>query len=137
MTPTTNPQRCLNILVVDDDLDIAELMARRLKNDRNEVFVAHTGYADLETFKSMTIDVVLMDVVMPGMSGIEACPQMRQMPRGKEAIIMAQTAWDRKEDRLRVAEAGFDHFLVKPVDTKSLNELLEHVRVLYSCSTEE
>jgi CheY-like chemotaxis protein len=61
---------------------------------------------------------------MPKLNGYEAAQRIRQQPRGKDLLLIAITGWGREEDRIRTAEAGFDHHLVKPIEARALLALL-------------
>jgi CheY-like chemotaxis protein len=73
-------------------------------------------------------DVILLDLGLPKLNGYEACRHIRQQPRGKELIIIAQTGWGQDEDRRRTHEAGFDHHMVKPVDPAALIKMLAELQ---------
>ena len=72
-------------------------------------------------------DLVLLDIGLPGMSGLEVARHIREQPSLKHAVLAALTGWGTEEDRRRSHEAGFDHHLVKPVDADSLEKLLANV----------
>jgi CheY-like chemotaxis protein len=67
---------------------------------------------------------VLLDIGMPRLNGEDVCRRIRSTPWGRNAVLIAVTGWDREENRRRIAEAGFDAHLVKPVDPNSVVELL-------------
>ena len=72
-------------------------------------------------------DLVLLDIGLPGMSGLEVARHIRKQPSLKHAVLTALTGWGSEEDRRRSHEAGFDHHLVKPIDSESLEKLLASV----------
>ena len=74
-----------------------------------------------ETFRA---DVILLDIGMPRLNGHETCRRIRGQPWGKNAMLVALTGWGQDEDKRRSQEAGFDHHLVKPVETAALMQLL-------------
>ncbi len=87
-------------------------------------------FADLlpEALLIVSPDVALLDIEMPKMNGYEAARHIRQQPWGKCTVLIALTGWGQPEDRRRTAEAGFDHHLVKPVEPKALENLLDGLK---------
>ncbi len=89
--------------------------------------MAHTPEAGIEAAGDYRPDVVLLDIGLPGMNGFDLCARMRTLPELAGAVFIAQTGWAQEEYRQRAAEAGFDHFMVKPVALESLEALLKAV----------
>jgi signal transduction histidine kinase len=112
------------ILVVDDNQTNAEIMALMLRLNGHEVRTAYDGPAALDSARGQPPDVVLCDIGMPGMSGLEVARLLRQDPGMKDALLLALTGYGSDEDRLRSQEAGFNAHLVKPVDLDALQALL-------------
>ena len=115
----------MRILLVDDERKVASFIARTLRENAYAVDVADTGEKALGLSKSTTYDAILLDVRLPGISGIDACREMRR--RGVEAPIMMLTARALIEQRVEGLEAGADDYLTKPF---VLAELLARVRAL-------
>jgi PAS domain S-box-containing protein len=113
------------ILVVDDNVDSAVTLARLLRRVGHEVEVAHDGPAALEAAARFRPGVMLVDLGMPGMSGLEVARLVRERPDLAGTRLLAVTGWGQPEDRLRTRQAGFDHHLVKPVDLAALQSLLD------------
>ncbi len=120
------PRLVGKLLVVDDNRDCADSLGILLRMLGAEVQVVHSGPAALEALSDSST-VVLMDIGMPGMSGYEAARRIRANTRHKDTVLIALTGWSQPEDRLRCLEAGFDHYLVKPVDFDELQSLLSRV----------
>jgi CheY-like chemotaxis protein len=80
--------------------------------------------AAIEAAGSNVPDVMLVDIGLPGMDGYEVARRVRLNPSLKRVTLIALTGYDRNEDKLRAIAAGFDYHLVKPVDTKLLQELI-------------
>jgi len=116
--------RLRRVLVVDDNKDAADSLGMLLEFLGAEVRVVHDGFAALEALAGFQPAVVLLDLGMPGMNGLEVARRMRQDPRAKEAMLVALTGWGQREDRRRTTEAGFDYHLVKPADLGTLQSIL-------------
>jgi signal transduction histidine kinase len=112
------------ILVVDDNRDSAESMAMMLRLLGNEVAVAHDGVEAVEAAERERPDVILMDVGMPRLNGLDATRRIRERAWGREPVIIALTGWGQEGDRARSREAGCDGHLVKPVALDDLSKLL-------------
>lgn len=122
---TTGPRR--RFLVVDDSSDSAESMADILRLLGHEVAIAHDGLAAVEQAGTFRPQVILMDIGMPRLNGLDATRQIRQLPGGDEPTIIALTGWGQEADRLRSQQAGCDGHLVKPVSLPDLTHLLTHL----------
>jgi CheY-like chemotaxis protein len=121
-----NPPRAAvqkRILVVDDNADAAELLAVQLRAMGHEAFVAHDGRAALAALARARPQIVLLDIVMPGLSGYEVAKRIREQ-LGPGVQIVALSGFGADEDRARALEAGFDQHMVKPVDPAFLKSLL-------------
>ncbi len=116
------------ILVADDDLDGAETLAIVLRVAGHDVQIAHDGPSTLRIAADFQPDVVFLDVGMPGMDGFETARQLRQCVELDKTVLVALTGYGREEDRARAAQAGFDHFLVKPTPPKVLNDIALQTR---------
>jgi CheY-like chemotaxis protein len=112
------------ILVVDDFPESAQLLARLLQQDGNDVRVALDGLEAVQTAEQFHPDIVLLDIAMPKLNGYEAASQIRQQPWGKNVILIALTGWGQQQDRRRTKEAGFDVHLTKPVNYQAIAKLL-------------
>jgi CheY-like chemotaxis protein len=108
------------ILVVDDNDTAAALLAVLLQLEGHDVQTAADGGEAVDTAESFRPEVVLMDLEMPGIDGLEASRRIRARPWGSTILIAAVTGWDRDVDRRRAREAGVDLHFVKPVDTTTL-----------------
>ena len=108
------------MLVVDDSVDAAQANAMLLESAGFEVRVAHSGVEALERVEEFVPEVVLLDLGMPGMSGLETCRRLRNRPDGPGMFIVAVTGWGQEESRRQTQRAGFDAHLVKPVAPDAL-----------------
>ena len=111
------------ILVVDDNPDGAESLASLLRLMGASVSVAHDGLSALRLVREGPPEVVVCDIGMPGMSGLEVARRLRGQ-LGYQGLLVALTGWGQEDDRRRSREAGFDHHFVKPVDPDELQELI-------------
>jgi len=107
------------VLVVDDDNVTRTLTVRLLEALGHEVDSARDGAEGLAKLKA-GVDLVLLDVVMPGMDGFELCEHIRREPNGADVPVIMVTAKASREDRLRAVEAGANDFIAKPVDEAEL-----------------
>lgn len=114
----------LKILVADDMTDAAVTLAAMLKTLGNELQTANDGLEAVQLAEEFQPDVVLMDLSMPKVNGLEAARRIRKAPWGKRIKLIALTSWGQEADKQRTAAAGFDHHLVKPVAVAELQELL-------------
>jgi PAS domain S-box-containing protein len=112
------------ILVVDDNRDSATSMAILLELLGNEVATAHDGLEAVAAAERFRPEVILMDVGMPRLNGLDATRRIRAQPWGKGLCIIALTGWGQDGDRERSREAGCDGHLVKPVSLPDLEKLL-------------
>jgi DNA-binding response OmpR family regulator len=115
----------MNILVVEDEIEMARLLARGLQEEAHEVMVAHDGSAALRLTENGGFDLVLLDVMLPGVSGLEVAKQLRH--RGEQVPVLMLTARDALPDIVKGLDAGADDYLTKPF---SFTELLARVRAL-------
>jgi CheY-like chemotaxis protein len=112
------------VLVADDNADSALSLAMILKFMGHETQTAHDGLTALELAETFRPEVAILDLGMPRLNGYELCHRIRQQPWGKSMLLVALTGWGQEDDRRRTQEAGFDHHIVKPIDTATLQRLL-------------
>jgi two-component system, cell cycle response regulator len=108
------------ILVVDDIPANVKLLETRLLAEYFEVLTASNGRDALEICESGRVDVVLLDIMMPGMDGFEVCRRLKENPVTAHIPVVMVTALDQVEDRVRGLESGADDFLTKPVNDLQL-----------------
>lgn len=103
------------ILIVDDETDILEFLSYNLEKEGYEVYTASNGKEGLEAAKKHKPDLVILDVMMPEMDGIEACKEIRSLPDTQNTLIAFLTA--RGEDYSQIAgfDAGADDYISKPI----------------------
>jgi two-component system cell cycle response regulator len=108
------------VLVVDDILANVRLLEAKLTAEYFEVVTATNGLDALEAIQRSKPDIILLDVMMPGIDGIEVCKRIKADPSSQHIPIVMVTALDQPEDRVRGLQAGADDFLTKPVNDVSL-----------------
>ena len=113
------------VLVVDDEPAVRESLRRALELERYDVQLAGDGRSALETMIESPADAVVLDVLMPGIDGLEVCRRIRAL--GDRTPILMLTARDAVESRVEGLDAGADDYLVKPF---ALAELLARIRAL-------
>ncbi|MGE4246007.1 MAG: PleD family two-component system response regulator [Parvibaculaceae bacterium] len=108
------------VLVVDDIVANVRLLEAKLTAEYFDVATAMSGIEALESVQRIKPDIVLLDVMMPGMDGVEVCRRIKANPKSHHIPVVMVTALDQPEDRVRGLEAGADDFLTKPVSDLSL-----------------
>lgn len=115
------------ILVVDDDLDSLRLIGMVLHNKGYEVVVAKDGLQALDKALSEELDMVILDVMMPGLSGYEVCRRLRADPRTADIPVLMFTAKSKVMDKVVGFECGADEYLTKPIRPAKLVELVQEM----------
>lgn len=115
------------MLVVDDNVDAASMLGMLLEVMGHEVRVVLDGAAALRAVAEERPEVVFLDLGMPGISGYEVAQRLREAPANAAITLVVLTGWGQAEDRQRTQAAGFHHHLIKPVDRRELEAVLEEV----------
>lgn len=124
----------IRILIADDNPQGVELLEAYLDELGAEIRTVGDGEATLKMVKEWKPDLLLLDIMMPRMSGFEVCKRLRAAPETSNLAVMMITALDQAVDVDRAVEAGTDDFLTKPIDK---TELLLRVRALLQASKSE
>ncbi len=108
----------IKILLVDDEADILEFLSYNLKREGFDVYTANNGKAGLEKAKEILPQLIILDVMMPEMDGIETCGEIKLIPELKNSLVVFLTA--RAEDYSQIAglDAGADDYITKPIKPK-------------------
>ena len=117
----------MHILVAEDDRDIAELISHYLKKAGWTAHVAAAGDQALAYLRNHPVDVVILDLMLPGMSGLDVCQALRADPATAGIPVIMLTARAEESDRIRGLELGADDYVAKPF---SPNELVARVRAV-------
>ena len=112
------------ILIVEDNLRNMRLIELLLKDSGYTLLKATDGEEALDVAVSEQPDLILMDVQLPKLSGLEATRQLRQMPAFSRIPILAITAYAMRGDKEKFIAAGFDAYLSKPINTSELREMV-------------
>lgn len=124
----------LNILLVEDNLLNQRIVTLSLKKFNHEVIIANNGIEAIDRFLEREFDVILMDIMMPVMDGLEATVKIRELERekkiGKRTPIIALTANTMDNDRDKCLSYGMDEFMPKPFDIEKLNSIFEELKIL-------
>lgn len=108
------------ILIVDDDALVREVLHDFLDSQGYQIGFAQNGYEALDKVAELLPDLILLDVMMPGMDGFEVCRHLKAHPQWRHIPIILVTALNDKQDMARGIEAGADDFLSKPVNSTEL-----------------
>jgi len=127
-----------SVLIVDDDADIRRFLGLTLRHDGFDVLEAVDADDALAQARTRDPDVILLDVMMPGVDGYEVCRRLRADPRTTETPVILLTAKGRAEDKIRGLDVGADDYVVKPFDPEELvarvNSVLRRSRSLRDVS---
>jgi diguanylate cyclase (GGDEF)-like protein len=117
------------VLVADDDHNLRQLIEGALPAERFEVYQAADGPEALETIRNLRPDIVLLDVMMPGLNGMEVCRLMRENPQTRNIPVIMLTARAQLREKLEGIESGADDYVTKPFDPLELQARIEmHLR---------
>ena len=117
----------MNVLIVEDEVDIAELIQLYLTNENFTTEICTSGTAALERFPLFQPDLIILDLMIPGLDGLEVCARIRQAPGKKDPYILMLTAKGEEIDRIIGLSTGADDYMVKPFSPR---ELVARVRAL-------
>ena len=124
-------EKNIKILLADDEPDILDFLSYNLKKEGFEVFTAENGLKALEIAKKIQPDLIVLDVMMPLMDGIETCRQLREMPEFKQTIIIFLTARDEDFTQVAALDVGGDDYISKPLKPRvfisRINALLRRI----------
>ena len=112
------------ILVVDDGARTRQMYSMLLRKYGHQVETAEDGMAGIEMIESFRPDVVLLDVGMPTLNGFDTCARIRELPGGKDIVMIAVTGWAQEDVQQRADQAGFDGILVKPAAVQQILQLV-------------
>lgn len=117
----------MKILIVEDDREISQLIQQTLEREGFECLVARDGWQALNMFDRQQPDLMILDLMLPGLDGLEVCARIRQKPGAKDPYILMLTAKGEELDRVIGLSTGADDYMVKPFSPR---ELVARVRAL-------
>ena len=117
----------MTILIVDDEKDIVDLLSYNLEKEGFSVIKAYDGEAALELAKSKKPDLVILDLMLPGVRGLDVCRFIRKMPELETLPIIMLTARSDQTDKILGLEIGADDYITKPFNVR---ELIARVRAV-------
>ena len=115
----------LRILIVDDLADTADTLAALLRIEGHAPRIALRGREAIAEAEAFLPHVLLVDIAMPGMSGLEVARRVRALPGLRNVLIIAATGFDSEEIREKASASGIEHFLVKPYDSDVMLALID------------
>lgn len=115
------------ILIVEDDPSLVELLRYNLETEGYDVSIARDGEGGMEAIDAQDPDLVVLDWMLPNMSGIEICRQMRQRTSTRATPVIMLTAKGEESDRIRGLETGADDYIVKPFSPAELTARIKAV----------
>jgi two-component system, OmpR family, response regulator RpaA len=122
-----NKAKQRNILIVEDDEMVAKTIEKCLRGGENRVRVTHSGVEGLQAARREIPDLIILDVVMPGMDGFRVCQEIRSDPVFEDVMILFLTAKGRDEDKITGLTAGADDYMTKPFN---IDELLLRIHAI-------
>ena len=118
MSRALKPQK--KILIVDDEMNVCEFISEALKGAGYVTLIADSGYEALEKAQSAQPDLVILDVMMPGIDGWQVLERLRRNPRTKDIPVVMLTAKSGTESVLRSGELNVLDYFIKPIDAQEL-----------------
>ncbi len=115
------------ILVVDDEASLRLLISATLEDEELEIYEAADGILGLEMAIKYLPDLVILDVMMPGITGLEVCKKLKVSHQTKDIKVLLLTAKGQQRDREAAWEAGADFFLVKPFSPSTLLSMVQQI----------
>jgi two-component system alkaline phosphatase synthesis response regulator PhoP len=120
MMTTMSSKQMQKVLVVDDEESILELLKYNLEKGGYEVKIASDGSKAVEIAKKFTPDLVLLDIMMPKMDGVETCRLIREIPEMQQAFVVFLTARSEEYSEVAAFDVGADDYITKPIKPRAL-----------------
>jgi len=119
-----------NVLIVEDTAGIARITAILFEKLGHTAEIAHDGATAIQKYKALQPEIVVLDLTLPDMSGLDVTKEIRQIDTANKTLIVALTGHDDDEHRRKARESGCDEYLVKPVDIRVLKGLGTHPKLM-------
>ncbi len=117
----------VKVLVVDDEPDVVEILRYNLKKENFQVLTAYNGRDAIDLAKNDKPDLIIMDIRMPGISGIETCREIRTTQSLKNIPVLFLTADSDEYTTMSAFDAGANHFITKPIRPVILLEMIHEL----------
>ncbi|MHC4158777.1 MAG: response regulator transcription factor [Planctomycetota bacterium] len=117
----------VKILIVDDEPDLVQTLRDRLEMNGYDIITANNGKEGLEKAVEERPNIVLLDVIMPVMDGLEMLEALRKHPENKDCAVIMLTARSQRQDIVRAKVCGIQDYVVKPFDLSELIEKIENI----------
>ena len=114
------------VLIIDDNVSFRRLNAEFLKLDGHEVLTSDTGDGALDLIRQERPDILLLDIMMPGIDGYETCRQIKSDPQTQDTLVVMLTALPHSE-RFKSYQAGADEHVTKPLPSRELRDLVRRL----------
>jgi len=118
----------LEILIVDDDIDTARLMIHIMEISGFRAKSANSGKQAISMLEQNSFDIMLLDVIMPHVDGIEVCQQIKNNPKTASTFVVLMTALSDNETKKAIKEAGADEILIKPFCIDQFIEIVSNLK---------
>lgn len=115
------------VLIVDDDPTVHKLIAKKLSSDHYQIESVFDAPAALQKVDRIHPDLVILDLMMPRISGIEVCRSIKSDPKTKNILVLILSAKESQDDRIRGLELGADDYISKPFHIASLARKIEYM----------
>src|SRR5215469_5182970 len=125
--PSVGSRAALRILIIEDERDLADLVEYNLKREGYDTMVAHDGQEGLRKAQTLLPDLILLDIMLPGMSGLDVCRELRGGERTRHIPIILLTAKAEETDQVVGFSLGADDYVTKPFSVKIL---LQRIKAL-------
>ena len=120
-------RRFSKVLLVDDSKFLADILAMFFQLDGFSARATYGGQAAIDAFEDEVPDIAFIDIDMPGMNGLEVARHVRASKRARGTLLVALSGWEEEPQRREAFDAGYDHFLAKPVDVNSIREFMSQL----------
>ncbi len=115
------------VLVIEDHPEVAECMRCALEQMRAFSMISHDGETGLKMTRVMNFDLIILDILMPGMNGLEVCQAIRQTPAGRDVPVMFVSCVTNPEAQAQAAALGAAHYLCKPFELAEFQTQVERI----------
>jgi|AntRauTorckE6833_2_1112554.scaffolds.fasta_scaffold59669_2 CheY-like chemotaxis protein len=125
----------MKVLIVDDHISSAFITGQLFEILGHDVHIVHSALDALMVVEDVQPDLVMVDISMPDIDGYELCRRLRKLPVARNICIIAQSGWCNEDNLEQAEEAGFNQYLIKPVELNALQALLSSFDTVTSQSS--